>query len=291
MFPSNFKQNLNRLESHGVKPGQAGFSMMELLVTMVVAVILGVTVVRFYKDSYHTYSMQEQIADRNQNAHFVLSKLVEVLQQAGSALPDSGWNVIRVSLGGVITIGINPRGAEQFNGQDTPLGPYIAVGNAAQFKNSSNSLINTTHVLIDYELAGKATDTAAIDKSYNSGGFAAGIKDNPTGMDSIKLKSDVDLDVGDKIYGYREDQYVLSSGDLIIRPNGDPTLDMVLAENIDSIGFTFKTQGGVITTNWNTMKSVSIVVRARTERVDSHLPPPGFHKISLPMNVLLRNKV
>ncbi len=263
---------------------------MELLVTMVVATILGVTIVRFYKDSYHTYSMQEQIADRNQNAHYVLSKLIEVLQQAGSALPDTGWNVITVAPG-VITIGINPRGAEQFNGEDTPSGPYIAVGNAAQFKNSSNSLINTTHVLIDYDLASKATDTVAIDISYNSGGFLAGIKDNPTGMDSVKLKSDVDLDVGDKIYGYREDQYVLSSGDLIIRPNGDPTLDMVLAENIDSIGFTFKTPLGVTTTNWKTMKSVSIVVRARTERVDSHLPPPGYHKISLPMNILLRNKV
>ncbi len=290
MLPSVFNRKPIWSGRHGVKPGQAGFSMMELMVTMVVAVILGVTVVRFYKDSYHTYSMQEQIADRNQNAHFVLSKLVEVLQQAGSALPDTGWNVITIS-SGIITIGINPRGAEQFNGQDTPLGPFVAVSNAAQFKNSSNVLINTTHVLISYALSGKATEKIAIDDAYNSGGFVAGIKDNATGMDSIKLKSDVDLDVGDKIYGYREDQYVLSGGDLIIRPNADPTLDMVLAESIDSIGFTFLTRLGAKTTNWKMMKSASIVVRARTERVDAHLSPPDYHKISLPMNIMLRNKV
>lgn len=273
-----------------VRKRQAGFSMVELMVTMVVAILLGIGVVRFYKDSYRTYSQQEQIADRNQNAHFTLSKFVEILQQAGSALPDSGWTVLKIS-GSVLTLGLNPRGAEQFNGVDTPFGNFIAVGDASLFASSGNVLLNTTNVLVDFQNPAKATVKMTIDAGYFSGGFSAGIKDNATGMDSIRVTAGVDLDVGDRIFGYREDQYLLSGSDLVIRPNGSVASEMVLAENIDSVGFTFRNDLGAVTTNWKLMRSASISVRARTEKPDPHLPPPGYHMITLPMNVILRNKI
>jgi prepilin-type N-terminal cleavage/methylation domain-containing protein len=290
MLPSGSNSMLLGARCQPVTTGQAGFTLLELLITMVVAVILGVTVHRFYKDSYHTYSMQEQIADRNQNAHFVLSRLVELFQQAGSSLPVKGWNVISIA-SGIITLGTNPRGIEQYNSIDTPSSPFIALVDAAKFKNSGNVRINTTHVLIENTASGKTTLKVAIDDSYNSGGFTGGIKDNVTGMDSIKLVSNVDLDIGDKIYAYREDQIILANGELILRPNGNPKLDMVMAEGIDSLGITFLAKDGSATSNWAIMKSASIVVRARTEKIDPHLSPPGYHKITLPMNIRFRNKV
>ncbi|GEM_PF-1879721 len=270
--------------------GQTGFSLVELMVAMVVAVILGVAVIRFYKDSYHTYSMQEQIADRNQNAHFTLNKFVEILQQAGSALPDTGWTVLTIS-GGTLTLGINPRGAEQFNGIDSPFSNFIAVGDASLFANSANVLLNTTHVLVDFYDPTKPTVELAIDAGYNTCGFVNGIKDNPDGMDSIRVTALVALSVGDRIYGYREDQYLLSGTDLVIRPNGSVSNQMVLAEDIDSVGFAFQTNTGAATTSWKLMRSASITVRAQTEKPDPHLSPPAYHKITLPMNVILRNKI
>ena len=277
--------------SRAASAAQAGFTLVELLITMVVAVILGMGLVRFYKDSYHAYSMQDQIADRNQNAHFTLGRMVEVLQQAGSSLPDTGWPVIIMS-GGKMTIGINPRGAEQYNSFDLPSSNFVPVTDGSKFAASGNVFLNTTHVLVLYADPAKAVQKFALDVGYNGGGFSAGVKDNPTGLDSIRLLSSIALSAGDRIYGYREDQYSLTAaGNLIICPNGNSSAQMVLSENIDSLGLTFLDAGGGVTSSWKKMRSASITVRARTEIPDPKLPPPGYRKITLPMNILLRNKI
>lgn len=267
-----------------------GFTIVEVVIAMVVATLLGVAVVRFYKDSYKTFSLQEQSAERDQNAHFLVNKFVEVLQQAGSALPDTGWTVIPAA-GGILTIGVNPRGAEHFNGVNTAPSNFIAIANAPQFTNTANVLLNTTHVLIDYADPSVATARYAIDAGYNSLGFVKGIKDNAAGMDSLRVTTPVRLSVGDRIYGYRQDQYVLASGNLIIRPNGSTSGQMVLAENIDSVGFTFLDRRGIRTTQWRNMRSAAFTVRARTAKPDPKLPLPGYRKISVPMNVILRNRI
>lgn len=271
-------------------PSQRGFTLVEVLITMAVAVLLIVAVIRFYKDSYRAYNTQEQIADRNQNAHFLVNKFVEVMQQAGSALPDTGWPVITFQ-SGKLTAGSNPRGAEHFSGANTPSSKFVAVGEASGFVKTDNLLSNATHVLVDYAAPAKLTEKFEIDRSYASKSFKDGVKDNAKGLDSIYLKTAVDLDVGDRIYGYREDQYLLIDANLVIRPNGDAAADMVLAENIDSLGFIFRTESGAVTTDWKTMRSVSLTVRARTSTLDPRLKPSGYRKITLPMNVILRNKV
>lgn len=284
MSPSDSERREIRVEaSHG-------FTMVEVLVTMVVASILGIAVVRFYKDSYRTYSIQEQVAERDQNAHFVVNKFVEVLQQAGSFLPDTGWTVISMS-SGRMTIGVNPRGVEEFISSNSGSSNFIPVGDASKFTNTGNVLLNTTHVLVDYANTSTLTRRIAIDLAFNTLGFINGVKDNEAGLDSIRVVTPVTLSVGDRIFGYRDDQYVLSGGNLTIRPNGVAANEMVLAENIDSLGFTFLTRAGTATTTWRLMRSAAITVRARTARPDPKLPPPGYRKVSLPMNIILRNRI
>jgi hypothetical protein len=257
---------------------------------MAVATILGVAVIRFYKDSFKTYSSQEQIAERNQNAHYVVNKFVEVLQQAGAGLPDTGWTVITLP-GGNLNIGVNPRGAESFTGAPTALSRFVPIGDAAPFKNTGNVLLNTTHILFHNAIPRGPVTRVPIDLAYNSLGFVNGVKDNPAGLDSLRLTWSVSLSLGDRIYGYREDQYVLSGGNLLLRPNGNIAEQMVLAENIDSLGFTFRDARGNATTDWRVMRSASFAVRARTPRPDPKLPPPGYRKITLPMNVILRGRI
>ncbi len=285
-------RNAFKLEAQGLplKSRQAGFSMIELLIVIVVSTILGVSVVRFYKDTYHTYSLQEQIADRNQNAHFTLSKYVEILQQAGTGLPDTGWSTLRISSGS-ITLGFNPRDAKQFNDFDTPMSQFVAVVDGTLFANTSNVFLNTTHVLVDYMDRSKMTEQIEIDTTYSGLGFVKGIKDNASGMDSVYIMKAIVLSVGDQIYGYREDQYALSGSDLVIRPNGSVAQEMVLAEDLDSVGVTFLTTAGIPTSAWDKMRSASVTVRARTNKIDVHLEPAGYHKISLSMNIMFRNKI
>lgn len=268
-----------------------GFTLVEVMVTLVVATLLGTAVIRFYKDSYRTYSTQEQVSERDQNAHFVVTRFADLLQQSGSVLPESGWTVISQSSGALI-VGLNPRGAEQFNGYAAGSSNFIPVGDAGQFANTANVQLNTSHVLVDFSNPASATVKLAIDGGYNSGGFVKGIKDNPTGLDSIRVTAPVALSVGDRIFAYREDHYLLTGGNLVIRPNGSTASEMVLAEHIDSLGFTFRDAKGNSTTSWKAMRSASFVVRARTSKVDPKLKTNGGYRlITLPMNVILRNKV
>ena len=268
---------------------ERGFTLAEVLVGLVVGSLVVVGAVKFYRDSFRTYSIQDQVQERDQNAHFVVNKFVEMLQQAGSSLPDSGWTLITQS-GGVTTIGLNPRAAEQFNGVDLFSSQFIPVSDALQWANSGNVLLNIQHVLIDFSNPVTATRKYAIDAGYNSRGFTNGVKNNAIGMDSIRITSPVSLSIGDRIYGYREDQFLLSGSNLIVRPNGNVAAQMVLAENIDSVGLVFRNAAGTATTSWNQMRSASVVVRARTPHPDPKLPAPGYRRITVPMNVIMRNR-
>jgi hypothetical protein len=109
-------------------------------------------------------------------------------------------------------------------------------------------------------------------------------------MDSIRLTAAVDLSVGDRVYGYREDQYFLSGTNLMLRPDGNASAQMVLAENIDSLAFAFKDAAGNATSVWKNMRSASITVRARTAQADPRYPGQ-YRKLTLPMNVILRNRI
>lgn len=281
MFPNDSRR--------GIHGREAGFTLLEAGIAIGLSLVLGLIVHRFYRDAFHTYSQQEQIEERNQNANFTVSKMVEVLQQAGYGLPEAGW-VSMTYVGGVLTMGKNPTGVQQFIGYNPPSSRYVRVDDATLFRISSSPMLSVTHILVDYAGA-TATAKFQIDTTYGGSGFLKGLKNNATGHDSIYLTANVDLSVGDIVYGYREDQYLLLNDSLIVRPNGSVSGQMVLAENIDSLGFTFKNAAGGVTTVWSAMRSASFTVRARTGRKDPRLPAPGYHKISLPMNVILRNKV
>jgi prepilin-type N-terminal cleavage/methylation domain-containing protein len=276
-------------------PAQApdgGFTLIEMLIALVAGVLLATGLVRFYKDSYRAYSLQDQIQERDQNAHFVVSRLSEILQQSGSGLPDTGWNMI-TQAAGVTTIATNPRNAMQFVSYNLPSSQFVPVSDASQWKRVGNVLLNVRFALIDYADPAKATVKIAIDTTYNTGGFSKGVKDNASGMDSIRLAASVTLSVGDRIYGYRDDQYLLGGAtgtDLLIRPNSNSAEQMVLAENIDSLGFTFKNAAGTAVTTWKTMRSASLAVRARTSIADNRIPGQ-YRKLTLPMNVILRNRI
>jgi prepilin-type N-terminal cleavage/methylation domain-containing protein len=285
-----------RSVSEPAAPGRSpdgGFTLLELLIAMVAGVLVTGGLVRFYKDSYRAYSMQDQIQERDQNAHYVVTRLTEILQQSGSGLPDTGWDMITLPGGGITSIATNPRNAMQFISYGLAGSQYVPVSDASQWKSVGNVLLNVRYALIDYANIARPTVKIGIDTLYNASGFSKGVKDNASGMDSIRLVAAVTLSVGDRVYGYREDQYLLGGAagtDLIIRPNGNAAEQMVLAENIDSLGFTFRNSAGAVVTTWKTMRSASLRVRARTAMPDKRIAGL-YRKLTLPMNVILRNRI
>jgi len=265
----------------------SGLTLIEVLVTLVIAVVLGATVMRFYKDSYRSYSLQEQITDRNQNAHYVLTKMVEVFQQMGASLPDSGWGSLSVSggplsSGGILSVGSNPKNGLQTISVATASSITMNVNPIYPFNVSKNDMLTPGFVLITRAAAGVKADTVTIIGRDTTGGGLGG---------TLTLARNVALNPGDRVYAYRIDQYLLVNNNFVIRQNCDPANQIILAENIDSIGFTFRQRNGTPDTTWGNMRSVSLTVRARTEKKDPNFPGDGYRKISLPMNVLFKNKV
>jgi hypothetical protein len=70
-------------------------------------------------------ALQGQRTERNQGANLELNGMVELMQQAGSSLPDSGWTMIRREDGGLL-VAVNARSAERFNGAATPSSLFAA---------------------------------------------------------------------------------------------------------------------------------------------------------------------
>lgn len=263
------------------KQSASGLTLIEVLVTLVIAVVLGATVMRFYKDSFRSFSLQEQITERNQNAHYVLSKMVEVLQQAGASLPDSGWDSTVTFSNSILTVGSNPKSGQQDLSVGLGTVSSFHVDQFAPFDSSVNTLVTPGFVLLVYANPASKAEKVPI---------TARAKDS-VGGGTITISKSVTLNAGDKIYPYHLDQFFLDQNNFCMSLNGTGA-NQVLAENIDSIGFTFyKTDGVTTTTSWKNARSASILVRARTEKKDPKYSGDGYRKISLSMNFLFKNKV
>lgn len=247
---------------------------------MVVSGILIVGLVRFFKDFNRSYNNQEQVADRDANAHYSIKRLSEALMSAGANLPSMGWTMVSLPEGNPgphLVISVNPRGGVQYLAAPLFAASEIPIDDAKGFSKAGS-------VLCDPQADGLGSFKAGIDKSYNGGGFVNGIM--PTGTGAIlRLTSAVTLSAGDAVYAYDEEDFRLQDGNLLLDGN-------VLAEDIQNLGFTLLTANQTPTNQWSAMRSAKIQVTARTRAPDpNYAKNGGYRTLDLTMDVLLRNRL
>lgn len=261
------------------RSGSRGLTLVEIAVALAVSGILVAAVSLFFRGFSHSFNVQEQISDRDMNAHYTVKRLGEALMSAGANLPSKDWNVISVSTGSNATqvrLGVNPRGGVQYAAAS---GFFLELP-----VDDAKGFARATAVLVDPVATGTATFRAGIATDYNSNGFVNGVKAEGSGA-LLRLSAGVNVAVGDAIYAYDEEVYRLEGTDLMLG-------NMVLAENIESLSFTFLTAGRSPTTQWSAMRSARIVVRARTRLPDpDYRTDGGYRKIELSTDVLLRNRI
>ena len=254
---------------------QRGFTFLEVLVALAASGILLVILVKFYKDSYRTFNIQEQVAERNQNAYFTLGRLTEMLQQAGSGLPDTGFASITSLTGSApdytgLTLITNPRGGVHFVSTRADNATRIPVGDTTSFRSA-------TSILVDF----KDSSAASVLSPISS--FIAGIAANS--MDTIVISPAVTIDTGDMIYAWKSNVIAVSSRNLSIG-------GIVIAENIDSLSFKFFQNDGVTaSTAWNTMRSAKLTVSAGTAFYDLRKIGDPYRKLVLRSSIGFRNKI
>lgn len=262
------------------KDSEKGLTLVEVTVAIVVSGILIVGLVRFFKDFNRSYNNQEQVADRDQNAHYTVKRLSEAFMSAGANLPSKGWAMISLPEGNPgprLVISVNPRGGVQYMAAPLFNALEIPVDDPKGFAKAA-------YVLVDPQADGLATTRNAIDRNYNADGFANGIKPTGTGA-IIRLTGSVTLAVGDAVYAYDEEDFRLQDGNLTLDGN-------VLAENIQNLSFAALTANQTPTNQWSAMRSGRIKVTARTRARDPHYDQnDGYRKLDLSMDVLLRNRL
>jgi prepilin-type N-terminal cleavage/methylation domain-containing protein len=257
-----------------------GFTLVEVTVALVASGIVIVGLARFFKSYSRSFNVQEQVSDRDLNAHYAVKRLSEALMAAGSNLPSKDWNIISFPSGNpgpFLRMGVNPRGGVQYLSAPLAGAIEIAVDDAKGFAKA-------TAILADPQNPDLGTFKVLIDQTYNANGFVNGVK--TIGAEAIlRMSTGVTLDAGDAVYAYDREEYRLLDGNLMLG-------DMVLAENIQNLTFTGYTAGQVVTNQWSAMRSAKVEITARTRIPDPGIDANGGYRlIDLSMDVLLRNRL
>jgi hypothetical protein len=262
-----------RRESH------AGFTLVEVAVVLCLSGLLVGALAYFFKSFGRTFNVQEQITDRDLNAHYTVKRLSETLMAAGANLPSKGWEIVSLPDGNPasrVRLAINPRGGIQF--------AAVAFSGADLEVDDGKGFAKASSVLIVPEADANPPFKVSIDAGFNANGFSKGVKPNGSGA-ILRLASSVNLQPGDAIYAYAEEEYRLVGSNLMLG-------NMVLAENIESLTISFLTAAQVTTTQWSAMRSARVQVRARTRMPDPGLKKDGgYRRLELSTDVLLRNRI
>lgn len=257
---------------------RGGFTLIEVTVVLAVSGILVSGLTYFFKSFSRSFNLQEQITDRDLNAHYTLKRLSEALMAAGADLPSQGWDVISLPAGspaGRIRVSRNPRGGVQYvtgpvTGQELPV-------------DDPKGFIMATSVLVDPADPAKKPYKVAISTGYSGNGFVNGVKSASPGR--VRMAASLSLNAGDVAYAYAEEEYSLVGTNVMLG-------SMVLAENIESLAVTFQAANQAATTQWASMRSVRIQVRARTRLPDPGLKRDGgYRRLDLSTDVMLRNRL
>ena len=265
----------------GVRPARGpavGFTLIEVMIGMLISGLMVVVVTRFFKDSHRAYNVQELLADRDQNAQYVLKRLEERVMEAGANLPGNGFPIIvpGANPNNGFSLVINPRGGMQTFYADLPATQALPVDDASTYKAATSLLI----VRADKS---KPVETADIATNYNLNGFVKGIKKVPGSQDLLRLTAAVDMRSGDAVYAYSKEDYSVSNTNLSMG-------NMVLAEDIESLGLGFYDSTGAPTSDWNAMHSAKLSVTARTQRPDPGFSGDGYRRVTITSEVRMRNR-
>jgi len=258
----------------------AGFTLVELVIAFGISALVLVILTRLLSMSLFSCSLQDQLAEMNQNARFTVRELGDILSQAGADL-----QIMTIASLDKDTIIVPEGNTAQCTGFTVKINPR---GGIYEFPRSITSAICTLKVedASKFRYADKVARIPGIRSTLPVKIYE--LKEVNENANYIVFKPDDSFFMGDALCAFIKTRYFLNGTDLCI----DDTSN-VIAENIDSLSIVFLDKDGNPTAVWVNMRSAELLVRTKTAQPDNRYNGYADHcrRVTLTYNFRLRNKI
>jgi prepilin-type N-terminal cleavage/methylation domain-containing protein len=261
--------------SWSVFKGKKGLTLLELLIALVLSSILIAALYRTFISQQKTYAVQDQVADMQQNVRIAIGQMTKEIRMAGYGGDSlaifsniNGFTSIITPADNSITIILADEvGALK---QSTAKGHnQLKVTNASVFNTDKKKYL-CLNGLNNYLIQNVITDTITL---------ATSLAEDHVINEPVYLVKAITYNLG------------LSGGKTVLRRNentgggGQP-----VAENIESLQFTYIDANGNLTANPSHIRMVKVTVIAKTNTLDpEYKAGDGYRRRTLSSHIKVRN--
>lgn len=268
-----------------------GLTLIELLIALVVSSILIAAIYKTFISQQHSYTVQEQVVDMQQNVRAAINKMVREIRMAGFGRQDSvfwGADGMHGKYKNIVHPGDDGKSI-------TVVGAYEEVTTLAANASSGTNIIQLADASA-FDTSGlkyicfNGTESHRIKSiAGNQIELFDALKENHSAGEPVfrvyAITYSVGVDIDGKTVLFRNDNV---PGGLGPQP---------VAENIESLRFKYTLKDG--TEYWDTVpgnkrddiRMVQVTIVAKTDRNDPTLPGDGFRRRTLTTNIQLRNLI
>ena len=271
-----------------------GMTLIELLVALSISGILVAGVYRTFVSQQHTYTVQEQVVDMQQNVRLAINRMTREIRMAGFGKMDAtffGHGAMYGTFSNVVNPGVDDHSVTIVAGYQTLIPTTMSLnattGDSSIFLNDVSGFdtgvkqyisINGLECHRIQQIIGKEIKFAGWDKLTNNHLAGDNTPTNPG--EPVYLVMAITYSIGPfegKSCLLRDDH--LGSG------------PQPVAENIDDLQFAYFDANGNSTANPPDIRMIQLNLIARTDKTDPELAKvgDGFRRRTLTSNIQLRN--
>ena len=263
-----------------------GITLIELLVALSISGILVAGVYRTFVSQQHTYTVQDQVVDMQQNVRLAINRMTRELRMAGYGRMGATASTFFAGGGmhGTFNNVVNPGGGGTsvtvVGGYQsvTTMSAYAQIGSKKDIQVNDASGFDTgkkRYICIN------GTESLEITKiTGNQIDFKAGTKEEHFAGEPVFLVMAITYSIGP-----------FEGKSCLLRDDNLGAGPQPVAENVENLQFAYFDANGNPTANPPDIRMIQLTIIARTDKTDPELAKAGdgFRRRTLTTNIQLRN--
>jgi len=259
-----------------------GITLIELLVALSISGILVAGVYRTFVSQQHTYTVQEQVVDMQQNVRLAINRMTRELRMAGYGRMDAAFFGAS-KMHGIYEHVVNPGGG---GNSVTVVGGYQAPTTLSATALAPSNTIQVSD----------ATPLDIGNKQYISVNGLESHRIKKITGNQIELFSNLTADhlAGEPVFLVMAITYSIGAFEgksALLRDDNLGLGPQPVAENIESLQFLYFDANGILTADPDLIRMIQLTIVAITDKPDPELAKAGdgLRRRTLTTNIQLRN--